>query len=481
MSFVGFRARVPLMKRLVLILIAALAVSCSGGAGSPTTPTPTATPALTAAPTPTPTPAPTPEPTPTPTPTPAPIPTPTPTPTPTPLTPSISSIAPLSPTASASNQTVTVSGSNFQGGLTVTIVLPSGLSSTLGGSQIQSVTSTSFQMSITLADAGNYALRANNPDAQQSNTVGFTVTSSQPPPPLPLTPSISSISPVTPFASPIQQTVAVSGTNFQAGLTVSVRPRAGSMLSGIQIQNVTSTSFQMIITLADAIDYTLLVINPGGLESNAFGFGAILLALPPPPSPLTPSISSISPSSPTASASIQTVTVNGSSFQAGLTVTVGLPGGGSSTLSGGTIQSVTLASFQMIILLADAGNYTLRVTNPAGLQSNVFAFSVTPPSPLTPSISAISPAVPTSSIFSQTVTVNGANFQAGTGLPGLPGLTVTVFSPGGDSSTLSGSQIQSVTSRSFEMRITLVAAGTYRIRVTNPSGQPSNTFGFTVR
>src|SRR5579883_1451760 len=53
-------------------------------------------------------------------------------------TPSISSISPSSPTASGSNQNITVFGSGFQAGLTVTVTFPSGGSATLSGTQIQS-------------------------------------------------------------------------------------------------------------------------------------------------------------------------------------------------------------------------------------------------------------------------------------------------------------------------------------------------------
>src|ERR1035441_8284137 len=99
-----------------------------------------------------------------------------------------------------------------------------------------------------------------------------------------------------------------------------------------------------------------------GGQSNTFGFSASAATS-------TPSISSISPANPTSSGSNQTVTVYGSQFQSGLTVTVGYSGG-SSTLSGSQIQSVTANSFQMIILLNNPGSYTIRVNNPDGGQSN---------------------------------------------------------------------------------------------------------------
>jgi uncharacterized protein (DUF2147 family) len=93
----------------------------------------------------------------------------------------------------------------------------------------------------------------------------------------------------------------------------------------------------------------------------------------------TPSITSISPSTPTANANNQTVTVYGSQFQSGLTVTVYWPNGaGSSTLSGTQIQNVSAGSFQMIVTLNGAGTWGIQVNNPDGGKSNVFSFNVNP-------------------------------------------------------------------------------------------------------
>jgi hypothetical protein len=126
----------------------------------------------------------------------------------------------------------------------------------------------------------------------------------------------------------------------------------------------------------------------------------------------------------------------------------------------------------MIITLVDAGAYSLRVTNPNGQHSNTFSFTAAPAATL-PAISAISPSNPTAKPDSQTVSVLGSNFQSG--------LTVTVVRPGGATSTLSGSQIQNVTSGSFQLIITLGDAGAYSLRVTNPNGHQSNTFTFTAQ
>ncbi|MGZ5480375.1 MAG: alpha/beta fold hydrolase [Pyrinomonadaceae bacterium] len=372
--------------------------------------------------------------------------------------PSISSISPSSPTRSDSDQNVQVSGSNFQSGLTVTVFIPGGGTATLSGSQIQSVTPTSFTMVITLNVVGQYGIRVNNPGGAQSNTFNFNVQAANP--------SISSISPSSPTRSDSDQNVQVSGSTFQSGLTVTVFiPGGGSAtLSGSQIQSVTSSSFTMVITLNVVGQYGIRVNNPGGAQSNTFNFN-----VQNPTSPL-PTVGSISPGTPQASASDQNVTVVGTNFQQNLTVSVNFPGGGSALLSGTQIQSVTSTSFVMRILLGAPGSWSVRVNNPNGGQSNVFNFTVQSVIQA-PVIFSLNPSSPFVNASDQDVYVSGANFQ--------PNLNVTVNYPGG-SSTLSGTQIQNLTSSSFLMRVTLGVAGSWSIRVNNTDGGQSAFFNFNV-
>jgi hypothetical protein len=310
-------------------------------------------------------------------------------------------------------------------------------------------------MVVTLNLAGTYGIRVNNPDGGQSSTFNFSTQTANP--------SISSISPATPTRSGNNQNVQVFGSNFQSGLTVTVFIPGGgtATLSGSQIQSVTSSSFTMVITLNVAGTYGIRVNNPDGGQSNTFNFTT---------QTATPSISSISPSTPTRGGNNQNVQVFGSNFQSGLTVTVFIPGGGTATLSGSQIQSVSSSSFTMVITLNVAGTYGIRVNNPDGGQSNTFNFTT---QTATPSISSISPSTPTHSGSNQNVTVFGSNFQSS--------LTVSITFPGGGGTTLSGSQIQSVSSSSFVMVATLSSVGSWSIRVNNPDGGQSNIFFFNVQ
>jgi hypothetical protein len=183
-----------------------------------------------------------------------------------------------------------------------------------------------------------------------------------------------------------------------------------------------------------------------------------------------PTVEFINPTSPSVQNLDQLVTVNGSDFQAGLTLTVNYPGG-ISTLSGTQITNVTQKQFQMLILLNITGYFSIVVNNPDGAHSGLFSFQVSDPvSKLT--VDHITPQRPRLQIVDQIVTVTGSGFHSG--------LTVTVYYPGG-TSRLSGTQIQNVTPTSFRMLILLNKTGRFSIVVNNPDSIHSDLFSFHLR
>jgi hypothetical protein len=89
--------------------------------------------------------------------------------------PSISSISPSSPPVFSGNQNVQVFGSNFQSGLRVDVFNSGGsLIGTLSGSQILSVTRTSFTMVINLGGSpGTFGIEVVNPSGGRSSRLTF--------------------------------------------------------------------------------------------------------------------------------------------------------------------------------------------------------------------------------------------------------------------------------------------------------------------
>ncbi|MGH9847384.1 MAG: alpha/beta fold hydrolase, partial [Blastocatellia bacterium] len=239
-------------------------------------------------------------------------------------------------------------------------------------------------------------------------------------------------------------------------------------LSGAQILNVSAASFTMVINFnGNPGSYGIRVNNPNGGQSGVFSFTVN------PVDNFDPVIRGISPASPVATRGNQNVTVNGSNFLSGLTVTVFFPSGSTGTLSGAQIQNVTATSFTMVIdFNGNPGSYGIRVNNPNNRQSTTFNFTAQPV-PLDPVIIGITPSSPIATRGDQNVQVNGNNFQSG--------LSVTAFFPSGGARVLSGTQIRNLSSMSFTLVIDFNGnPGSYSIQVSNPNGRLSNQFGFTV-
>ncbi|MBV9759775.1 MAG: Ig-like domain-containing protein, partial [Acidobacteriaceae bacterium] len=222
---------------------------------------------------------------------------------------------------------------------------------------------------------------------------------------------ITAVSPSNVSTGSNNQTITVTGAGFQSGLTVPISYPGGSgVLSGSQIQSVTSTSFQVLVTFNNPGTYTISVTNPNGSTSNTAQITATSRG---------PTISQVSPSSVSTGSGNQTITVTGSNFQSGLTVPISYPGG-SGVLSGSQIQSVTSTSFQVLITFNNPGTYTISAKNPDGSTSNTAQITATSPGP---TISQVSPSSVSTGSGNQTITVTGSNFQSG--------LTVPISYPGG--------------------------------------------------
>ena len=91
----------------------------------------------------------------------------------------------------------------------------------------------------------------------------------------------------------------------------------------------------------------------------------------------------------------------------------------------------------------------------------------------TPEITSVTPAAPSPSPKSQTLTVNGRDFQ--------PGLTLTVADPVGQRTVVQGNEILSRRDTSFQFAIALAMSGSYSLVVTNTDGGTSQPFALVVK
>lgn len=89
--------------------------------------------------------------------------------------PSITSVSPNPVTGSSTQQTITLTGSNFQSGLTVTVSWTGG-SKVLSSSQVIVDSSSQVRIFITTTTTpDNWWVKVTNPDGQSSNTINFSV------------------------------------------------------------------------------------------------------------------------------------------------------------------------------------------------------------------------------------------------------------------------------------------------------------------
>jgi hypothetical protein len=282
-------------------------------------------------------------------------------------------------------------------------------------------------------------------------------------------PFIANLNPASPPAVNADQSIGVSGSHFQPGLIVDVFNSAGvkiGTLSGTQIQNVTTGSFTMIANLgATSGTFGIEVVNPDGKRSNRHTFNTV--------NP-TPVISGLNPASPPVVNGNQSIGVFGSNFLPGLIVDVFNSSGVKiGTLSGTQIQNVSSGGFTMIANLGSTpGTFGIEVVNPDGKRSSRRTFSTVNPTPV---ISGLSPSSPPVVNGNQSIGVFGSNF--------LPGLIVDVYNSSGVKiGTLSGTQIQNVSSGGFTMIANLGAGpATFGIEVLNPDGKRSNRWMFSTR
>jgi uncharacterized protein (TIGR03437 family) len=108
-----------------------------------------------------------------------------------------------------------------------------------------------------IVERGNGAAQA----MQTVNATGATL-----PPP-----AITSVQPSSASAGPVAQNISIVGTGFQAGLTLTLIPPAGTnqVFSSNQLRNFSSSTFQVSAVLNDAGTWGVRVANPDGQNANA--------------------------------------------------------------------------------------------------------------------------------------------------------------------------------------------------------------------
>ena len=253
------------------------------------------------------------------------------------------------------------------------------------------------------------------------------------------------------------QGVTISGSGFTAGATVTI---GGSAAAGVAIVSPTSITATTPAHAAGAVD--VVVANPDGQSGRlAGGFTYDVPVLAP------PAVTAVSPASgPTGGGTM--VTISGTGFASGATVTVGGAAAGSVTVA--SASSITAA-----VPARSAGSVDLVVTNPDGQSgrldgSYTYVGSAPPPSPspspapVAPTVTGIAPASG-STAGGTAVTVTGTGFASG----------ATVSFDGSAASSVAVASATSITATTPAH-----AAGAVDVVVTNTGGLAGRlTAGFT--
>ncbi|WP_234795084.1 fibronectin type III domain-containing protein [Hymenobacter arizonensis] len=287
-----------------------------------------------------------------------------------------------------------------------------------------------------------------------TNSLPFTVTTTPPPCDAPTNPAANSI---TSNSASISFTASATATNY----TVTVTPAGGTATT------LTATTSPVALTgLTPGTAYTVSIVsNCTGNTTSAAATTTFTTTAAPNPAP---TITSLSPNSATAGGAAFTLTVTGTGFVSGSTVSFN-----------GTTRPTTFVSATQVTAaipasdIATAGSYNVTVTNaaPGGGTSAPAVFTVNPVvvNNPAPTITSLSPATVTAGAAAQTLTVNGTNFLASS--------TVSFNGTSRSTTFVSATQLTIALTAADQ-----ATAGSYNVTVTNPApgGGTSAPAVFTV-
>jgi len=368
--------------------------------------------------------------------------------------PNPTSISPSSRGQNSGNITLDIYGTGFQSGATAWLI--NGLDGPMVLGTTSFVNSTHLTLSITLNEwsepAGTYHVVVTNPDGGEG--VGWNLFTVTPPPTITST-SPSSIPQGKAWNG--QVTVTITGTGFQYFAAVSFNDP--NILPGASPHVVNSTTITVPVRVLQGATvgaHNVTVSNPDGGAGTGNGVFTVSAG---------PQITSISPNSRARGSGITTVTITGTGFQSGATVSFG---DGSITMGAVTVVNSTTITVPVTVG-ASAGLYThdVIVTNPDGGEGIVNLFTVTAP----PTVTATSPNIISQGSAKATVTITGTGLQNGA--------TVSF-----DDANITPGAVTFVSSTTLTVPVTVGASatiGSHDVTVNNPDGGSGTGSGvFTV-
>jgi hypothetical protein len=359
--------------------------------------------------------------------------------------PRITSISPEAAAAGSPAITMIVNGFGFVSGSIVRFAGVDIPTTFITGSQLSSVIPASL-----LTGGASVSVTVFNPapGGGSSSAVTFSITN---PPPV-----IASLNPAQVLAAGPQFTLTVQGSGFVSGSVVRVNGQ-GRQTTFVSSTQVTATILASDIATGGPLNITVMNPPPGGGESAA----STLTVLNP-----VPTISSLNPNTIAAGSAAFELSVNGSGFVQGATVSWnGTPRQTTFVSSTELRAAVTAAD------VANPGAATINVSNPApgGGASNTLIFTISAQPNPAPVLTSLNPASVPAGNAAFTLTVNGANF--------VPGAVVQWNGSDRTTAFVSSTQLTAqITAQDVANQ------GTASIVAVNPApgGGPSNALIFNI-
>ena len=262
-------------------------------------------------------------------------------------------------TGSTVAQTLTITGSGFTAGTGLAVELISGVTATsYGGAKITAVSATQIQVSVVPGTAAqNFTVEVVNPNGKVSNGMVLQVVAPV------VTPAIGSLSPNPMHGSNSPQPLLITGTGFAAGTGWKVQltyTGTATPVQATQVSVVSATQIQAMVNVGTvARTWSVQVVNPAGVGSKTASL-SVTAPLPP------PAIASLSPNPMNKASAAQTLTINGSAFQAGASVLL-VSSGTNIGLSGAQVTMVSSSKLTVPVNVgAVARTWTVTVQNPDG-------------------------------------------------------------------------------------------------------------------
>lgn len=186
--------------------------------------------------------------------------------------PVITSVQPKSISAGPTPQIISIVGTGFQAGLTLTLMPPTGGNQVLSGTQLQNFSSSTFQVSLVLNSAGNWGVVVKNPDGQSASATIAVATQAS------LSLNFYSWPPVftvgdAPTSIGLQITSSSSG--FSSGTATATTSNGGSWLT---VDGHPSDTWMITPSVAPSTSLTLTA-DPNGLAPGTYA-GSIVINAP---------------------------------------------------------------------------------------------------------------------------------------------------------------------------------------------------------